>query len=535
MTVHDEASSDLLSSSDIYLQRAFMSPESQRIEGFRPRGDVKPWPLNFPIDWSSDPFQDVNWCFQLNAWRMTETLLSEYQVTRDKALLREAVAYIYDWREFHVVQRRPNPMAWYDMAVGIRAMRLAFLWQLHQAGELDLTEGEKEWFAELVSLHLLELRNENISINNHGIFQVAGVGVLWAVGLATEAHRTAASVKFREIMASQFTDEWAHTENSPAYHWFVANLMSSLTSLRFLDPEYKKHLFSILRAAEWLVFPDGLTAPIGASAGRQKTLRPQPGTRVRDRSKSGYVIVRSPESMLFVTGMAHNLIHKHADDLSFHLFEDGRHVFIDSGKYGFKKDRYRAYFQSAAAHNTISLADKVVMPSTIELAGSLITSVARDGETYIIKGRLRRPDLFDQEREISSRLGHSLNITDRVTSHSEQAFVSSLHLAPSLVPIPQPGGFAIDLGDKLVRVCAEATAPFSIEFRKGEKDPILGWNSPRYLQIEEIWVARILLKAEQATLSWRVTFEDKIARPNPTARQRSSRHWRLPCRLLFGQ
>src|SRR5690606_1431378 len=91
------------------------------------RGDVEPWPLKLPVDWAADPYNDRNWRFQLNAWRMTDPILNEYFKTKSPDLLKEALAFVDDWYRFHFIAKIRNPYACYDMAAGIRALRLAFL------------------------------------------------------------------------------------------------------------------------------------------------------------------------------------------------------------------------------------------------------------------------------------------------------------------------------------------------------------------------------------------------------------------------
>src|SRR4051812_21123153 len=50
---------------------------------FRPRKDVEPWQLSFPLDWAANPFHDVNWQFQLHAWKMIDKWRTEYERTRN--------------------------------------------------------------------------------------------------------------------------------------------------------------------------------------------------------------------------------------------------------------------------------------------------------------------------------------------------------------------------------------------------------------------------------------------------------------------
>src|SRR5690606_25493861 len=114
---------------------------------------------------------------------------------------------------------------------------------------------------------------------------------------------------------------------------------------------------------------------------------------IGDFTESGYAIIRSlpsreQTSMLFVMGMAFSRVHKHADDLSFELFEFGRLIFIDSGKYGYEQDEMSAYATSAAAHNTISLEDRPIGPRDVVMNGSLLEPIETTEDGFVIRGSL---------------------------------------------------------------------------------------------------------------------------------------------------
>jgi hypothetical protein len=98
-------------------------------QGFRPPGrkDVPAWPLRLPIDWQADPFKDRNWRYHLHAWRMLDPLFLAYQDTNETSYLDQALEIVRDWHGHHVVEGRSGPFSWYDMSVGLRALRLAHL------------------------------------------------------------------------------------------------------------------------------------------------------------------------------------------------------------------------------------------------------------------------------------------------------------------------------------------------------------------------------------------------------------------------
>jgi hypothetical protein len=507
---------------DLYLSYTSTVDELRKV-GFRPRKDVDPWPMKIPINWGADPFDDENWQFQLNAWRSIDPFLTEYFKTKNASLLDEAVTYVDDWYDYNINRREENPYAWYDMATGIRAMRLAFLIEAARNGLYSPTPEQMAHLIELADEHAGQLQiEESIALNNHGLFQVAGLNLLCGVISDREICKTAqgfASSKFNEIMQAQFTEEGVHTENSPSYHFFVQNLLNKVGALRRL-PGFNA-MAKVEAVSPWLTFPDGTTAAVGDSAGKSKPLKEDPIEpaclddgrcyAVGDFTKSGYAIVRSlpsaeQTSMLFVTGMAHATAHKHADELSFELFEFGRLIFVDSGKYGYNNDAMRRYVLSADAHNTVGIDGVEINPDDIEMSGTLLRSIEFRAGKFKIEGSLKRPWLFQQERQITFDPGRSLRIVDTVSSFWSRTFVSSLHLAPDLSPVLTGTGFKVEVGDHSVTAKLIDDDCKIIQVR-GQKEPPLGWISTGYQKATPTTVVRALCPGTQRSITLEMSFE----------------------------
>lgn len=508
----------IVGQSDVYLLR------TPSLEGdqFRPREDVEAWSVRLPIAWDADPFQDGNWRFQLNAWRMTDPLLLAYFAGNDPRHIHQALAFVEDWHRYHLVEERDHEFAWYDMATGIRALRLAFFIDAARNGLFDATKEQMRILIELADEHARQLQVEEfIAINNHGLFQVAGLNLLCTVlpdRKACTHGQDFAERMFRKIMDSQFTSEGIHTENSPAYHLFVRNLLKSVAALQRLSDGGR--MDKIERVRPWLVFPDGNLSRAGDSSSTSTPLENDPDDpqclpdggcfAVGDFTGSGYAIVRSlpserQTSMLFVTGMAHTLTHKHVDELSFELFEFGRFIFIDAGKYGYKRSKMRAYVLSGEAHNTISLAEKHLRTKNVALSGSLLDPIQVTGEGFRISGAVERPALFQQRREIVYSPGRELRITDFLSAPRERQYVSSLHLAPDLVPEVDERGFTVDVGEHDVRAELQSDN-CTIETARGKNNPLLGWQSVGYLEMTPASVVRAICPAKDRTISWKITF-----------------------------
>ena len=213
--------------------------------------------------------------------------------------------------------------------------------------------------------------------------------------------------------------------------------------------------------------------------------------------------------MLFAMGMAFSGAHKHADDLSFELFEFGRFIFIDSGKYGYERDEMRAYVTSAAAHNTISLEDRPIGSRDVVMKGSLLEPIETSEDGFVIRGRLDRPELFSQERQIDYVPGETLRISDRVSAPWLRlwplVYVSSLHLAPDLEPVMREDGFTIDLGANVVEARLLA-AGCTVTATRGQEDPPLGWYSVGYLRMEPTTVVRASCPGRSREIVWDISF-----------------------------
>ena len=292
---------------------------------------------------------------------------------------------------------------------------------------------------------------------------------------------------------------------------------------RFREPVVQEILDRADAVTPWLTYPDGRWIPVGDSygSGPQLTGPVDPFClpdgvgcwAVRDFTKSGYALIRSlPEthesesSMLFVSGMAQAVGHKHADDLGFVLVEGGREVFTDSGMYGFNFDETRSYMLSARAHNVPSLVGRRIGPHSIDPANSHLEPILAEEGQFTIKGVVDRPDLFIHERTFSYAPGVFLRIEDSLKNLTDFRWQSNLHLAPDLIPEIGDTGFVVSADDLLVR------GEFSgegcdISAVRGETDPYQGWVSVGYLELILATVVVATCPADLVETSWDITFE----------------------------
>jgi hypothetical protein len=456
---------------------------------------------------------------------MINPILYKYFEEKDNRFLKEAFAFADDWFRFQESGKSKDPIAWQDMATGIRALNIAFFQDRVLSGELKLDATTRARLDRFTDRHAIRLQDANfVSMGNHGLFQVFGLNLLCTVTASRPAcanGRMFARAKFEEIFRRQFTEEGVHREHSPDYHRFVLTTIDQLGGAKkFEMPQVEQTLNRAEKILPWLALPNGEFASIGDTSGATKAKIDQPQLQcltsaecyaVGDFSRSGYTIVRSiptlpieQQSMLFMTGMAYSTGHKHADDLSFELFESGRRVLIDSGKYGYTSNDnpMRTYVLSATAHNTVSLKDLEITPADIRIGGSSLRAVVQQNGAFELGGEIDRPNLFQQRRRLFYHPGKYLVVHDLLSSEESRQYVSSLHFAPDLVVSINGREAMANLGDHRMVRAELLETDCKIEMARGQNSTLLGWSSKSYLEMEPTSTVRAVCPGNRRTITW---------------------------------
>ncbi|WP_313107098.1 heparinase II/III domain-containing protein [Stutzerimonas nitrititolerans] len=440
---------------NIAVTRAAITQARQLWEtGFVPAGRaVAPWPFQLPLDWNADPFRDRNWRYQLHAWRMLDPLLGAWEQTGNTRYLDDTLRIVFDWYEFHSARDQKSDYEWYDMAVGLRAMKLAYLLQRAFRGDVQLDDAEKAKLLHLAWLHARSLMDERLlSRGNHGLFQLHGLlalcNVVPSIGTCAGA-RDFVKTEMQDLLLRQFSFEGVHLENSPEYHFFVYN-----TVKRFMDSGWYEQFEFIHDLMErvgqnrvWMVHPDKTIVTVGDSEPKSVNIEwPESPDSCRDLkascyllrnfSESGYAIVRSDwavptqnASMLFFMGMFFQTGHKLPDDLSFEWFDQGERILTNAGKYSYSKGAFRDYVTSTAAHNTVEIDGRTPKLSKASRYGSAITDARAMGETFLIRGAVPREEGIEQERLVLFRPQRWLAIADVLQGDTLHEFTQWFHFA----------------------------------------------------------------------------------------------------------
>ena len=380
--------------------------------GWSHRGRYQPLRYDEPWPWLDEEDGNAARNFHLHAWDPLNDLLLAHTATGDRRYLAESLRLVDDWTSrFPEWKREGQPeYAWYDMAVGMRAQRLAYVLDAgERSGMLDGAASARLHAA--IEQHRRYLaEDENIIFgNNHGFYQVVGQLAMarrFAHLSAPMAHaRAQGEARLRRMIDAQFTAEGVHREHSPDYHRMVYVSLRGVVAEGLVGSgELRDMIARIEEALAWFVAPDGTLARFGDSDERTVTYKPKdaqrlwqtpamrfaasrgvlgapPDTAERGFADSGYFVAkdrwhRTPDDFsdrgyLAQIAAFHSRAHKHADDLSVVWYDRGEQILVDAGRYGYFgkaeagtelwKDGYwysdpaRIYIESTRAHNTVEI------------------------------------------------------------------------------------------------------------------------------------------------------------------------------------
>ncbi len=532
-----------VSANEISIKNISLVPSSSyeqlRDEGFRARKDLDPWQFSTHIEWNADPFKDRNWKFQLHAWRLIDPILIKYQETNNSVFLEEAIAIIMDWYKYHIVNKKQSDMQWYDMSTGLRAMKLAYIWNELSSNKDVITVKTRKNLHDLMKLHVDKLMDVSfLSEGNHAYFQLVGLKLLCIANNKMSTCKDETQYNYNnmnKLLNKQFTKEGIHRENSTYYHIFTVKILKRLNIPNLYNEDITKLINKAELVIPWLTFPDKTIARIGDSAKKDNSKLPKntevhmiDGTPalIGNYMKSGYINIRTTQetpletsTQLFITGTSNldYLAHKHADELSFELFHNGKLVIMDSGKYSYnEKDVYRDYIKSARAHNTLSIENIEIKPEDVSASGSKITTFNKNHNSIIINGQIYRPDLFNHKREFIFYPFKKLIIKDTFKNDVkfflnikkiifDTVFTSNLHINPNLK-------MSI-ISKNIVRINNYADIELQskdceLQVIHAQESPLLGWVSFSYNKIipASVIQARCPITNE-GELIWNITLQ----------------------------
>ena len=334
-----------------------------RLESMPYSLDTLDWNVHFSA-------QGSTFLLYLQGLTPVEILVNAYTQTAHLPYLEQARKFVESWAAYarNKVRSVFNKYCWYDHTVSLRTATFIHLGRV--AAERDLWEDDfYDVLFRLLEVHGAWLNRDDkyAEHHNHGIMQdqallYAGVFFQRRDWISHGMERLSRQAEWA------FNAEGVHKENSSGYALMVSRLLQKIH--KFLVDVGETPAQTISDAAqrskeylEWCTMPNGLLVQIGDTQ-RQVMPIPSPSSCQKFYPEAGMYFYRSKAQRhpgaatwkVIKAGYV-NTEHKHCDDNSFVLYGKGHEIFSDCGIYGYAKDRYRAYFLSAKAHNTVVVDD----------------------------------------------------------------------------------------------------------------------------------------------------------------------------------
>lgn len=399
--------------------------------------------LSPPVDWWDEPyaFPDERGFFQ-NSFVFADPLLAD---PRFPEVLLPLAELFTDWLAANPREggAHPHRYAWHDHAAAGRIVIMAFVLREGVRREL-LDQATTRALATGVIEHARYLMaDENYAAqNNHGFASDAAL-MLAARSLApapeVELWVEVAERRFAAVLSHMIDGEEAvHLEHSPYYHWIIHGALSRFAAAGLFGGLDLEDLTRRMEAAgAWLVAPDGTLPPLGDTPSGQRppaavVAESLSGMRVFPRA--GYAVVRDGGSALLVTAAHHPTAHKHADDGSFCLYEDGQPIVLDSGNPGYEYESAEfRYGTSPAAHATVCVDGFDWARKSPAYGSGIHASAERDGLYALLT---RNPGAIPgggaARRVLVYCPGRFLLVVDDTETGSLHRLVRSVPLAPGL-------------------------------------------------------------------------------------------------------
>ncbi|MBO0901204.1 heparinase II/III family protein [Cellulomonas sp. zg-ZUI22] len=513
-------------------------------------GALPPVLLDLPFDWRTACQENRSQAFHLHAWDFAVPFLRAWAEKRDEGALRWCLDRALSWCETFVDGDAQGTMAWYDMAIGLRSPRLAYL--VREALEIGVDDGQLELLGAAVVRHQQEIfaaRAYNPR-TNHGFYTAVGE-VSFARRLVTlpgmDVVLAQGQARLTEIATRQFAEDGGHREHSPDYHRMVLeSFLDAVDDGLIDDPQLLERLDRAEQVMGWFIRPDRTIVQIGdspataVSAGSRTMRSPrtlflatggahgEPNPReLMVLPDSGYAIVRSPQprgvndhlSAGYVTlmGAFHSRAHKHCDDLSLTWFDAGTEVLIDSGRFGYldqlpadspARDEgffygrpERQYVETTRAHNTVEVDGGNHRRRGRAPYGSAIRECEERDGFFRLVGAVDH-ESWQHVRAVTYRPGKWLLVEDGVTfPDSDEHLVRAWWNLPDslLDPREEADGVSFALPEGGGRLSLRSMDGASVIAPvKGQEEPLRGWRSAADYSFTPAWSVALEARVTRA-------------------------------------
>ena len=453
----------------------------------------RPIRLRPPVDWQGlDPYGSDTWRSKLQSWTWVEPLI--VRVYRgDPVAVRQARDLALDWI-------RANPPGdgdgWKNKVSGTRAAFFAYIARA-AACRHALSRSQAKTLLKSLDDHgsFLAKKKQN-KRGNHGLFAAEGLLVLsgYAPFLphASDWHDVASERIARGLSQQVQPREAVDLEHSPGYHFLVISLVDQLLRISGQRSDYLTALDRRMRAvAPWFVMPDGYVTRLGDTVRKPApdwARREAPAYRGLSPTRlSGFAIVKQRGAFLSVAAGYHEgAVHKQADELTFELYDRGRPIVTDTGRYGAARKQGGAktsavgFTKSAMAHSVLLVDNRNFRFEGQRPYGSAIYATGQGAGWYAIEAGnpLLRPQGVTHRRLFLYRPGVALVVVDLVSSRSRHNYTRLFQFDPGLRV--QRSGAAFRLrapGFDGWLTQSPGSGELAPSLVRARRHPLLGWTT----------------------------------------------------------
>jgi len=449
---------------------------------------------------------DRNLAFCLHSLRQIDYLLSDNSITPFSNLI--ALHHLLSWWDFvHSSAGKDSVMAWYDMASGLRAQKVAYLLDL--SGSIPAFKKYEKTLVKIAEDHITWFdKPEFIKYGNHGIFQIHGY-----MALIKALRRPGLNKKVTDMMntifKSQFSSNLMHVENSPEYHQFVISIFDIYFRTNWYGEDISQKLSSAKIHNYWLVDTENKYICVGDTEPKplnipenvkQKAIqscdfwfnKEEVLYHVKTFDITGYLCLKAsvPGGNVFfsLSGFA-SIGHRQADDLSFVLYDQHKWRFDDPGKYTYQRDK-RRYINRSHQHNCLTIDGKSHSTKSDDMYESCRENARYDKASRIFFTTLRwiPTTEVDHVRYCLYAPNEFFIVVDQMSSIDEHQYSQWFQIGNSYKKYEQqPSSIQFET--------EELADYFRMDFFCSSKEPNLnifsanhdmpvGWISKKYLSLE---------------------------------------------------
>lgn len=455
------------------------------------------------FSWSADPLNDANWRFQYHTLLWLDNLREYSAESESESGMALYERLLKDWILKNPADDPESDYAWFDMAVGVRAIVLV---------QALTVFGPEDWLVKSISDHGEHLADEANyeGKGNHSLHQDMGLVVVaqfldrpdW-LELATGR---ILSMFERAIDVDGVSREGSIDYQYRNYRWYeeaarrlkAAGVTLPETFEAVLDrmPVFMAHATS--PSTHYALIGDTLLhrAPI---------VRGTPTEWVKDRDKApidrvklydaGYLFARSSWdtwhenpatsylTLRFGPGRS-SAVHGHEDAGSITLDAHGERLLCDSGLYAYEAGAERLFFRGRSSHNVVDVPGRTYYPSA---ESPLIAhQISDDHVMATVQVRGLKGIVWHRTMLHSLKRGFIL-VDDRVSGADD---------SPTLQRWQLPSDSVISL-DPMERNCSVRTGKANsllftalgtsprVTLSQGQTIPMSGWRSDEYRNMYE--------------------------------------------------